>query len=187
VVQKFIKEHLLPVLKDVPTEQEALKKAEGKWPEYPREVMKLTERFLVLRPLPKHRPIASWKDLPREVLKGIQPLKKAQVLAGMKKVTGWPAFAEAFTSACKNAGVAHPPPLGASRPADYPKVTRDFIEKDLMPALSQDDWKALKAQEAYWPGYPRKLVELARKYKKHIPGIMLPGPPALWAVARAGG
>src|SRR5262249_25341449 len=124
---------------------------------------------------------------PRDVLKAIQPLKKAQVLAGMKKVAGWPAFADAFTKACKEAGIAQPPPLGACKPAHYPKVTKDYIEKEVMPARDADERKALKVLEDRWPEYPRKLVELARKHKKHIPGIMLPGPPALWAAARAGG
>src|SRR5262249_17844633 len=132
------------------------------------------------------RAITGWKDLPRDVMKAIQPLKKAQVLAGMKKVTGWPAFAEAFTASCKSAGLANPPPLGASRPADYPKVTKDFIEKHFIPSLPPAQRTALNGLEGKWPEYPRRLAELARLHKKPIPGITLPGPQALWEAARAG-
>jgi hypothetical protein len=102
-----------------------------------------------------------------------------------RKVTGWPAFAEAVTAGCRQLKVP-PPHLGAWELADYPKPTRDFIEKKLIPSLPDGQRKALKNLEGEWPAYPRRLAELARQHKKPIPGITLPGPPALWEAARVG-
>lgn len=187
-VQKFVKDYLGPALKDAGSAEEALKKAEGRWPEYPRELMKLTDRFLVTRPLPGHRPIAVMRELmqSREVKELKLPAgKKAQIMAGMKKLNGWPAVAEAFTLACRKEGVA-PPALGACKPGHFPKPARDFLENKFLPNLPKAQRDALEKLEGRWPEYPRKLAELARLRRVSIPAITLPGPPEIWQAARDG-
>src|SRR5262249_17614413 len=48
-VQLFMKDVLTPALPE--DEAKALKKAEGKWPDYPRAILDLTDRYLVHRPV----------------------------------------------------------------------------------------------------------------------------------------
>jgi len=172
--RKFLAETLEPALPR--EEKEALKKAEGKWPEYPKALLSLSERYLVYRPLEKPGPITGFKDLPQEVKK--RPLVKTLVKPEGK---GWPAWAESFTEGYRKVKVRGPlPPFGASRPADYPPATREFLEKKLA-----GERAALEKLEGQWPEYPRRLAELINRKGVVIPGLTPPGPREMWDAARA--
>ncbi len=188
-VRAFIADHLVPIL---PREdKDALKAAEGKWPDYPRQVKLLTDRYLVLRPLPSG-PVTAFKDLPPEFRKSVGGMLTKGLLKvdGGKK--GWPEWAQGFTEQYRRLKPFGPfkppplPPLGASRPADYPPATRAYIEKTLIPALGKDAAAALTRLEGQWPEYPQRLAEEARRKGLLIPGVSLPGPRELWDPARPG-
>lgn len=188
-VQRFINDHLMPALPR--KEKEALAKAEGRWPDYPRQVRSLTDRFLVLRPLPGG-PITSWDALvgklrPPPMMKD-KGKGKSWLPKGVKHE--WPDFALALTEISrrpKGPLTGKFEQLGACKPAHYPEPIREFIEKRLMPAMPEKERDALQRLEGQWPEYPRALEMAGRRMRMAIPGITLPGPAEIWEAVRGGG
>jgi hypothetical protein len=175
-VQRFVQHHLLPRLGA--KEKEQLRQAEGKWPELPRTILALSERYPVLPPLPG-KPITHFRDLP--------PWVKNQVSERrVKKQEGkWPEFALAVVRSVRKSHPRAPLALGACRPADFPRQTRAFLEERLPGLLDGAVRQGLEKLEGRWPDYPHKLHQLARQKRFVIPGMSLPGPRELWESARA--
>jgi hypothetical protein len=99
-----------------------------------------------------------------------------------KKAEGkWPDYAEAVTQFIRlnNLGPL-PRQLGPCHPAEFPPSIAQFIEKQLIPVLTDEEAAALKKFEGRWPGYPRQLLGLARKHGLQVPGMGLPGPRQAW-------
>jgi hypothetical protein len=184
-VQRFVTEQLLPHLG--PAEKQQLERAgKARWPFLARTILLLSERHPVLPPLPG-KAVTRYADLSpalREQLPRRAVEKKLR--QEMQKAEGkWPEFALAFTHAYRQVHRRPPPPLGASRPGEFPPAARAFLVNKLLPALGKDEANALAGLEGRWPDYPHRLLELARRHRLVIPGMSLPGPPALWEGARA--
>jgi len=76
------------------------------------------------------------------------------------------------------------PPLGASRPHEFPLAVRKFIGTTLKNKINRQEGKRLRDTEGKWPEYPKRLLELAHKHNLEVPGISLPGPAELWEGVR---
>src|SRR5262249_35135144 len=63
-VQQFLQENLLPRLSE--SEKKELERAQGRYPDYPRLVASLADRYPVLPPLPNNK-ITRWEQLPGSV------------------------------------------------------------------------------------------------------------------------
>ena len=79
-----------------------------------------------------------------------------------------------------------PPPLGASRPGEFPADTQAFIDKELMPTLKDAERAKLHEAEGRWPDYPLALLDLAHKNNLTVTGMDLPGPREFWNSTHAG-
>jgi hypothetical protein len=184
--RNFIDKQLLPHL--TIEERRQYDAAVGRWPEFARMVHELAQRHPVLPPLP-HKTIARYEDLP----------EKAKVEAGPKahwerrddawnrllRVEGkWPEWALTFHALLSPQQRERMPPLGASRPSEFPKEIQTFIDHKLKPALGKDEGHKLHAVEGKWPDYPHLLLKLSLKYKLDVPGMGLPGGAELWDAVR---
>ena len=172
----FVEANLLKRLKG--DEQKELRKVEGKYPEWLRLLEKLSEAHPVLPPLPSGE-VKSFDDLNK--VSGAEKLAKKYKGGGSKHKGQWPEFA-LMLSRIKWEKV---PPLGASRPDDFPPEIEAFLTNQLFPALSREQRTLLDRQEGHWPEYPRILLHLAREHHLPIPGMSLPGPAEMWENARA--
>jgi hypothetical protein len=185
-VQQFIVRQLVPRL--TAAEKARLRQAEGRWPDLARTVRQLAEHYPVLPELPPpyvsvtcydELPLAVRLALPRTVLG-----RRRRVWRELQKLEGrWPEFALAFTREARSRPKVWLPPLGASRPAEFPAATRAFLKNTLLPRLGGEA-KVLRKLEGLWPEYPLRLHELARRHQLVIPGMSLPGPRQLWESAR---
>jgi hypothetical protein len=177
-VQNFVSNRLTRMLSD--EEKERLTKAEGKWPRLANTILELSEKHPVLPPLPSG-PIVRFNQLPPEAKAFLSNKKKAQEL--FKNLDKWPQFALAACALMKQEKRT-PPPLGASRPAEFDEAIQGFLKEKLEPALTTDEKTKLHGAEGHWPDYPLRLLELAHKNNLIVPGMSLPGPRELWNSAR---
>jgi hypothetical protein len=180
-VQTFLQKELLPRLNKM--EQAALNKAEGNWPDYPKLIATLSDRYPVLPEGPLGK-IGSFKKLPTSVKERLRQDKsmKARMLVRADDKERWPDYALAVNDVLR--GERGLPPLGASRLGEFPTEIRTFLEKSLLPKLSMMEQADLQRNEGRWPEYPRRLLMFARKYHLVIPGMSLPGPREMWDAAR---
>jgi hypothetical protein len=107
--------------------------------------------------------------------------------AAAQKVTAalvgrWPDFALAVHAYPLPPKADRLPPLGPARPGEFKEPLRTFVTKELVPALSPADAKALAGLEGRWPEYPREVVRLSRQQDLSAPGLMPPGSPKRWEV-----
>ncbi|MSR31877.1 MAG: hypothetical protein EXR99_10270 [Gemmataceae bacterium] len=136
---------------------------------------------------PAKEGIITFKELPESMR---EKLIQARAMAGTKgldlaKAEGkWPEFALAVTNVIRLNQKEFHYPFGASRVAEFPPGTREFLDEILFPALTTQEKSRLQAAEGKWPDYPQLLVEFARVHMIVIPGISLPGPRELWRFAR---
>lgn len=174
--QTFLEKNILPRTNDL--DRKALKQAEGHWPEYPRYVAWLADRYPVLPELPQGK-IVNAAQLPANVRERLdRNLAKPFVARQEGK---WPDYALAVSGALRfEQGL---PPLGASRPNEFPPAIKEFLEKKLLPALPMTALADLEKCEGRWPDYPRRLLTLARRHQLEIPEMSLPGP-EVWEAAR---
>lgn len=159
-------------------EEQLLKDNEGKWPRYPRVLVEMadTHPISVLGPIGP----TSLKEmqLNKFAMEFLQKEKRG--MEKLKEAEGkWPDFGLALREVGRmaggfgKAGRIFPPLHGKfapSKPADFPSVVQQFIEKKLLPALDDDEGKQLKNTEGEWPNYPRLVMELARKHNLQVPG-----------------
>jgi hypothetical protein len=166
-------------------ERQGLKALEGKYPEWLRQLLVLSEKHPVLPPGPFGE-IKSLEDLKK--VKGSEKLverltvaKKAKNALG--KVKGrWPEFALAVHGYPVNKNII--PPLGASRPEEFPKEVEVFLKSRLFPTLGNEQRTRLDKAQGQWPEYPNMLHDLARQRRLVIPGMSLPGPVEMWENVR---
>ncbi len=177
-VQEFLRKSLLPRLSA--SEKRELESARGKWPQYPRLVARLAERHPVLPPKPGGE-ITRVNELPAS-MRPLLRFYKDEVPRGAQGK--WPDFALAVTDLYRRKRPRQqPPPLGASKPDEFPLAVRAFLNNRLFPSLSRSEMESLKRLEGRWPDYPIRLLRLARQKHEVIPGMSLPGPPELWTSA----
>jgi hypothetical protein len=174
-MQQYYEKGLKPLLNK--EEEKRLKEAEGKWPRYPRVLVELADShpLSVLGPIgPTHI-----DELGAGFQQKFQSDKK--LLLRLKQAEGkWPDFGAVMHDARKGKEqIFFAQKLGGRTPAqlkDFPIVVQQFITQRLLPALSEDEQRAMTRAEEKWPEYPRLIVELARKHNLPIPADPLPGP-----------
>src|SRR5262249_11796716 len=89
-------------------------------------------------------------------------------------------YAIEFTMIAREKKIELPRQLGPSRPAEFKPPLDKWVKDTLMPRLTKEEKEELRRAEGRWPEYPRKLMELSRKYELDIPGMKLPGPKDFW-------
>jgi hypothetical protein len=178
-IQNFVSNRLTRMLSD--EEKERLTKAEGKWPRLANTILELSEKHPVLPPLATG-PIVRFNQLPPEAKAFLSNKKKAREELA-KNQDKWPQFALAVSDLMKQEKRT-PPPLGASRPAEFDEAIQTFLKEKLELGLTTDELTKLHGAEGHWPDYPLRLLELAHKNNQIVPGMSLPGPRELWNSAR---
>jgi hypothetical protein len=144
----------------------------------------------VLPPLPPPgKAIVRFKDLPAKakVEAGSEAAweKRRDTWERLRKVEGkWPEWALLFHSLLTPQQQARMPPLGASRPSEFPREVANFLRDKLEPKLTRDEKQHLRAAEGKWPEYPKRLLQLAEKHKLEVPGMSLPAFPEAGSNAR---
>jgi hypothetical protein len=171
--QNYVKDKLQPALSD--DERKQLIDADGKWPLLPLTVLDLCEKHPYLPPLPGGA-ITKYEQLPDEAKAALGADRAKQ----LKNQEGkWPDYALGVAEALRREKMGNPPPLGASRPSEFPDEVKDAIAK-----LKDADRAKLHEAEGRWPDYPQTLVDLARRGNLPLPGMTRPpGPPAVWSAA----
>jgi hypothetical protein len=176
-VTRFVQESLMPVLS--PEEKKRLWRAEGRWPLFPRTLVELTDRHAIPLPGPMTGP-SRYQDLPAEVQQRLPVLKNAPPPFVQKAEGRWPQYAIAVTELARKRKLVLPKQLGPARPQEFSTAIQEFLDKQLLPVLEPEEKNRLKRAEGLWPRFPRELLDLARKHYLQVPGMGLPGPPALW-------
>lgn len=186
-VQAFVKDKLAPMLSD--EENAQLKNADGKWPQLARTLADLSAKHPYLPPLPSG-PVVKLEQLPTQMkfILTFDGSKRNKAWEDLQKKKGqWPQFALAVTDMLKQEiKTQHLPPLGASRPGDFPAEVQAFIDKELTPGLQDDERARLHEAEGRWPDYPLTLLDLAHKNNLTVTGMDLPGPRDFWDNTRDG-
>lgn len=173
----FLEKHILPHL--TPAEKQRYSAALGSWPDFPQTVKELAKHHPVLPPL-SHKKIVRFDDLPdkAKVEAGSKPSweRRQDAWERLCRVEGkWPEWALLFHSLLSNSQRKSMPPLGASRPIDFPAEVRDFIQKTLKSKVTPAEFEELGKLRGKWPDYPLHLLRLAEKHKLEVPGMSLPG------------
>lgn len=182
-VQAYVRDALKPQLSAA--EKDRLHEAEGKWPQLAQVILELSEKHPLQLPGPVgptryvELPADVQRALPRTSLSGAHK-KRLQNAVGK-----WPDYAVEFTTIARLNKVTLPRPLGPCHAKDFPPPVAQFLDKTLLPSLTDKEKGDLKKAEGHWPEYPRLLLELARRHKLEVPGMKLPGPRELWDKARA--
>lgn len=175
-VQTFLDREIRPRLSK--QDDKAFRQNIG-WPEYPKMVAELVEKYPVLPPGPLG-PVTSFEKLPSRV-KELLRHRKGGKMPWVRATGKWPDFALAVSTALRNE--RNLPPLGASRPEEFPSAMQAFLREKLFPALSVMQRTSLEKFKGRWPDYPKRLLALARQHHLIIPGMSLPGPPEMWDAA----
>jgi len=186
-VQTFVRDYLEKRLNAF--EKQQLKAAEErKWPTYAKTIYDLYERHPQLPPLPTTGPVTKVDQLKKILSQEIQtPLFQGFRMGQLEKLQDkWPEFALQVVSFIEGGDKKFAPALGASKLDEFPADMRSFIDNNLMRISKEKeaDLESLKHQEGRWPGYPNRLRQLAERYDIVIPGLSIPGPPALWKSAK---
>ncbi len=187
-VQEFVQTHLLPRL--TPDEEMQYRQSVGHWPAFPHLLMQLSEHYPVLPPLPApQRPVTRYEELPEKAkgIAGAKPLweRRTEEWKKLQQVQDkWPQWAETFVSLLTDEQRKAMPPLGASRPGEFPIAIQTFIDTTLKTHVKGVEFRKLREAEGRWPDYPWRLLDLAHKHHLQVPGMSLPGPAELWEDAR---
>ncbi|HWG46024.1 MAG TPA: hypothetical protein VN688_24900 [Gemmataceae bacterium] len=186
-VQDFVEKHLLPHLNA--EEQRRYRQAEGR-PEFSPTLKHLADQHPVLPPLPAPRhAVTHYEVLPGKAkeIAGAKTLWERRVdeWRKLREVEGkWPEWAETFVRLLTEEQRKAMPPLGASRPREFPAAIQTFITTTLRERVKLGEFRKLQKAEGKWPDYPRHLLKLAHDHNLHVPGMSLPGPAELWEDVR---
>jgi hypothetical protein len=168
-------------------EAEQLKKAEGApWPILARTILELSNKHPVKFPGPVNGP-RRYVELPTEVAKAMpmKELVQSQRKRLAEAIGRWPDFAAEFSVIARKNNVNLPRQLGPCYPREFDAPVAQFIERKLLPKLSEAERAELKAAEGKWPDYPRQVLDLSKKHNLEIPLMRLPGPREFWDQAKA--
>ncbi|MCZ2343886.1 MAG: hypothetical protein LC104_19125, partial [Bacteroidales bacterium] len=157
--------------------QEAAQK-EGYWLLYGACLLRLAERHPYLPPPQHEKPLTELHQVSKEFLKEIRARRTTTELGRMRG--RWPEFALELQEAAYKAHLPMPSPLGPATLAELSPALREFVQRTLTPALTEDERQSLRTREGQWPAYPRRLIELSDQHDFSVPGITLPGPPSRW-------
>jgi hypothetical protein len=167
---------------------EQIKKAEGApWPLLARTIAELSAKHPVKLPGPPTGP-RRFQDLPPEVTRAM-PFKDIPFMQRkhLNDLMGrWPEFAMEYTAIARKSGVNLPRQLGPCHPNEFDPRVAQFVDRTLIPKLTDEEKVELKAAEGRWPEYPKAVVELSKKHAVEVPLMRLPGPRELWDRAKTG-
>jgi hypothetical protein len=183
-VRYYVDKMLWPHLKLEEADQ--IKKAEGApWPLLARTIWELSAKHPAKLPGPLNGP-RRYIELPQDFVKAMpaKDLPPAQRKHLNELLGRWPDFAAEYVLTARKNGVNLPRQLGPCHPKQFEPPVTQFIDRSLLPALSDKEKDELKAAEGRWPDYPKTLLELSRKHSLEIPLMRLPGPRELWEQAR---
>lgn len=183
--KEFVDKELRPVLSR--EDEKRLEAAEGQWPRFPRLLVELADDHppSVLGPIGPTR----INELPQgyqEVIVKVPNLKGFR--EKFKEVEGkWPEFGVVARDLSDKMKAFRPgPPVPSKRqmpaePKAFTTEVQDFIHKKLLPALDDNERRALQSLEGVWPAYPRSVLDLSRKHDLRVPpGKTLPGQAQFW-------
>jgi hypothetical protein len=177
-VKSFVDEFLLPVLSA--EENKRLQQAQGKNPGFLKTLVELADKHPLKLPGPPTGP-SKFEQLPAGVQARLKKAKDWPSEAAKKAEGKWPDYAFAVMEFVRvNKLGPLPKQLGPSHPSEFPASIAQFIDKQLIPILKDDELAALKKFEGRWPGYPRQVLTAARKHNLQVPGMGLPGPRQMW-------
>jgi hypothetical protein len=155
-----------------PFYREAIKKAKGiaqpqenrMWPLYPFLLVEYADRF----PLALPRPVMPTRlaDLFPDVERRF--LKFAKLPPKFKEGPGLPKFV------AQRGGPPLPHELWPSSEKGLSDSMKDFLAKELTPALSKEEAKYLASRQGRWPDYPQEIQKLAAKHNLRPPWQYLP-------------
>jgi hypothetical protein len=167
---------------------EQLKKAEGApWPLLARTIVELSAKHPVKLPGPPNGP-RKFMELPPEVIRAM-PAKDIPIAQRrhLNELMGrWPEFAMEYTAIARKNGVNLPRQLGPCHSNEFDPRVVQFIDRTLMPKLTDKEKEEFQAAEGRWPEYPKALLDLAKKHNLEVPLMRLPGPRELWERAKLG-
>jgi hypothetical protein len=169
-VQVYYEKSLKPLL--TREQEKQLAEADDKWPRFLRVLVELSDSH----PLSVLGPIGPTKveQLPVNVHKVLKEKQRERLEQAEGK---WPEFMVVLREELRKPGerrLIEMTRFTPSHPRDFAPAVQQFIEKRLLPALTEDEKKALAREEGSWPAYPRRLVELARRHN-----LVVPSEPAL--------
>jgi hypothetical protein len=174
-IRTFVSESLMPMLS--PAERNRLHEAEGRWPLYGQVLVELADKHPILLPGPTTGP-TRFEELPLEFQRRMPKLKRAPLPNAQEGK--WPEYAIQVTRFARRNSITLPRQLGPSRLTEFSPNVRAFCETKLFPVLTEEERKRRDTSEGVWPAYARAITDLAHKHGLQVPGMGLPGPPALW-------
>jgi len=192
-VQSYVDEYLLPRL--TPDEVAALAKAEGRWPDYPRQLVELADRHPLALPGPTGPKRLSElpESLRTRLVKSLRNRKAKPLFAtdaGVEKFIAkqfrpgegkWPEFGTAVSDLVRRFyPLKLPHELWPSRPYDLSPTVRQYLETQLKPVLTPEEKKYLDRAVNSWPRYPQAIHDLSVKHGLRVPWQSLPGLPESW-------
>jgi hypothetical protein len=162
-------------------EEEQLREAEGRWPDYPLALVEIASRRTPA--LPPAKALGKFNDLPAPIrlkltdAKAAKDIKKA--VQRYHQLDGSAAFASRLVEmAGKDGKLPFEHEYLASNPASLLRPMKKFWEDELVPAVKKDaaDLKKLTSSEGKWPDFPLAIQELSRKHNLQPPWYLLPEP-----------
>jgi hypothetical protein len=189
-IRAFFDDYLKPRLS--PEELAALAKAEGRWPDYPRQLVAVADRHPPA--LPGSTGPRRLSELPEalrfHLRKGLRKFRPKlasdeaadKVIAkNVRNAEGkWPEFGTAVTDLARRNKILLPHELWPSRYFELSMPVRQFVEDRLKPALTPDERKRLDGAVFSWPRFPQAIQELASAHGLRVPWHTLPGPTEFW-------
>jgi hypothetical protein len=176
-VKTFVYESVFPML--TLEERNHLLQTEGKHPLFLRTLVELADKHPIKLPGPTTGP-ATFEQLPAELQTRLSKIKDWPPLAAKQAEGKWPDYALEVVKFAREHKMRLPKQLGPCRPGEFSSSIRQFLEKQLLPALGADDVALLNKAEGFWPRYPNVMLRLAGKHGLQVPGMRLPGPPQMW-------
>lgn len=169
--QQFVRNSLIPLLSGEELNQ--LNAAEGDpYPAYLRVLNQMSKKHPIRLPGPVG-PVRI-TDLPDRVQNLLTLPRGRAFREKLEAAEGrWPEFGivlhrRAFPGRSLLPEKHRPDNLNA-----FSKSVRQFVQRKLIPLLTQEEQEDLKKAEGQWPEYPKELHRLARKHQLKIPGTYL--------------
>ena len=152
---------------------------QGEWFLYGLAIHRAADQHPTMPKPRKGTPIVEQIQLPNDFLKAER--SRSSILQASRRVRGeWPGYALSIVEGMRNAGITDIPALGPSTPNEMSPEIESFLNKKLLPQLSEKEKKSLKSAQGRWPDFPKQLIDECIRHDVSLPGVMLPGPPSDW-------
>lgn len=166
-----------------PFYRETVKKDKGKavpasdrvWPLYPFVLVELADKYPLA--LPREKMPGSYPELLEVFPEAEKSFFKGKPPAPFpgKKLPQGKQFPAAAAELAARRGIAPlPHELWAAAPESLSRTMREFLQKELTPALRPDEQESLRMVKGKWPNYPLRIQELAKQHNLRVPWQTLP-------------